>query len=43
MLKISSKPVNPIYFRYEALDSREQQVYRLWDPTIHTLVTLGNY
>ena len=31
MLKISSKPVNHIHCLYKALDSREQQVARLWD------------
>ena len=30
-LKLKLKPVNRIHFRYEALDSREQQVARLWD------------
>ena len=41
-LKLKLKPVNRIHFRYEALDSREQRVARLWDPTHHTLVTLGH-
>ena len=41
-LKSKLKPVNRIHFRYEALDSREQRVARLWDPTHHTLVTLGH-
>ena len=40
-LKIIKEPVHHIHFRYIALDSREQQVDRLWDPTCHTLVTLG--
>ena len=30
-LKLKLKPVNRIHFRYEALDSREQRVARLWD------------
>ena len=30
-LKLQVKPVNLIHFRYEALDSREQRVARLWD------------
>ena len=30
-LKLQVKPVNRIHFRYEALDSQEQQVARLWD------------
>ena len=41
-LKIIKEPVNRIHFRYAALDSREQRVARLWDPTHHTLVTLGH-
>ena len=41
-LKLKLKPVNRIHFRYKALDSREQRVARLWDPTHHTLVTLGH-
>ena len=30
-LNIKVKPVNLIHFRYEALDSQEQRVARLWD------------
>ena len=30
-VEIQVKPVNRIHFRYEALDSREQRVARLWD------------
>ena len=30
-LKIIKEPVNHIHFRYAALDSREQQLARLWD------------
>ena len=41
-LKYKLKPVNRIQLRYESLESREQRVARLWDPTHHTLVTLGN-
>ena len=41
-LKIIKEPVNCIHFRYAALDSREQRVARIWDPTHHTLVTLGH-
>ena len=31
-----------IHFRYEALDSQEQQVARLLGPTLCTIVTLGH-
>ena len=30
-----------IQFHYEAMDSQEQQVARLFGPTLRTLVTLG--
>ena len=41
-LKIINQPVYRIHFRYAALDSQEQRVARIWDPTRHILVTLGH-